>query len=35
MAKRVGFATRMGAIAAAEFLMGKTGVFGMEDLIGT
>ena len=28
---RQGFA--LGAIAAAEFLMGKTGVFGMEDLI--
>jgi hypothetical protein len=24
----------MGALAAAEFLMGKTGVFGMEDLFG-
>ena len=30
--RRQGFA--MGAIAAAEFLMGKTGVFGMEDLFG-
>ena len=30
---RQGFA--MGAIAAAEFLIGKTGVFGMEDLFGT
>ncbi len=29
---RQGFA--MGAIAAAEFLVGKTGVFGMEDLFG-
>ena len=29
---RQGFA--MGAIAAAEFLIGKTGVFGMEDLMG-
>ena len=29
---RQGFA--LGAIAAAEFLIGKTGVFGMEDLIG-
>ena len=29
---RQGFA--MGALAAAEFLMGKTGVFGMEDLFG-
>ena len=34
MAKRAGFATRLGAIAAAEFLIGKTGVFGMEDLFG-
>ena len=30
---RQGFA--LGAIAAAEFLIGKTGVFGMEDLFGT
>jgi 4-hydroxy-tetrahydrodipicolinate reductase len=30
---RQGFA--MGAITAAEFLVGKTGVFGMEDLFGT
>ena len=29
---RQGFA--MGAIAAAEFLVGKTGCFGMEDLFG-
>ena len=29
---RQGFA--MGALAAAEFLVGKTGVFGMEDLFG-
>ena len=30
---RQGFA--LGAVAAAEFLIGKTGVFGMEDLFGT
>ena len=30
---RQGFA--MVALAAAEFLVGKTGVFGMEDLFGT
>ena len=29
---RQGFA--LGALAAAEFLVGKTGVFGMEDLFG-
>ena len=29
---RQGFA--MGTLAAAEFLVGKTGVFGMEDLFG-